>query len=123
MFYTLFLSVYFLTPASRNLPLWGMWDVYLAFIALLTITILKVAKPRILVFSLIGLEADILFRIFLFVPLQTYRIFYGFNIETVKFIWMAGAFITPIQVGISLIFTTILYSMLFRTVRFPRNLR
>ena len=114
LFYMSFLVIYFITPISRNLPLWGMWNVYFAFIILLTIAILRVNKAKVLVCSFIGLEADILFRIFLFVPLQTYRIFYGFTVETMRLIWIAGALVTPIQVGISLVFTVLLYSMLNR---------
>ncbi len=121
LFYTSFLVIYFMTPVSRNLPLWGMWNVYLAFIILLTIAILRVNKAKVVVSSFIGLEADILFRIFLFVPLHTYRIFYGFTIETMRLIWMAGALVTPIQVGISLVFTTILYSMLNRIDKLPKE--
>ncbi len=121
LFYASFLTLYFLTPISKNLPLWGMWNVYLAFIILLTIAIMRVKKARVLICSFIGLEADILFRIFLFVPMQTYRIFYGFALETMRLIWMAGAFITPVQVGISLIFTAILYSILNRIVKFSKE--
>lgn len=110
LYYILFLTVYFLTPISMNLPLWGMWDVYLAFIILLTIVQLKIEKTRMVTSIFIGLEADILFRIFLFVPLQTYRIFYGFTLDTMRLIWVSGALMTPTQVCLSILFTMILYT-------------
>ena len=116
-YFIVLLSAYFLTPISRSLPLWGMWNVYLAFVILLITSLLRLDKKIMLISAFIGLEADILFRIFLFVPLGTYQIFYGFNLETMRLIWMSGALITPIQVGISLIFTTLIYSSLQKIVK------
>ncbi len=116
VYYTALLTAYFLTPISHNLPLWGMWNVYLAFITLLGISYLRFEKTRLLTCAFIGLEADILFRIFLFVPLQTYRIFYGFTFENVRLIWIAGAFMTPVQVGLSLLFTAVAYPNLKKMV-------
>jgi hypothetical protein len=87
-----------------------MWDVYLAFIILLTIVQLNIEKTRIVTSIFIGLEADILFRIFLFVPLRTYHIFYGFTVDTMRLIWVSGALMTPIQVCLSILFTMILYT-------------
>ena len=57
--------------------------------------------------TVIGLEADILLRIFLFIPLGTYRWFYGFSVEYVRAIWELNAFIAPIQVGIAVPVTVI----------------
>lgn len=68
IFFTVLLASYFLTPISWQLPLWGMWDVYLAFIVLLIVTIIRFNKSRLLISTFVGLEADILFRIFLFNP-------------------------------------------------------
>lgn len=121
IFFTVLLASYFLTPISWQLPLWGMWDVYLAFIVLLIVTVINFNKNRLLISTFVGLEADILFRIFLLIPLQTYRLFYGFTPEAMKIIWVAGAFVTPIQVGISILFTMIIYPPVQKVIKRTRN--
>jgi hypothetical protein len=116
VFYTLLLAIYFLTPEAWTLPLWGMWDTYLAYATLLLFSLLQAtgkihSHNRMYLFPLatfIGLEGDILFRIFLFIPLQTYRIIYGLNMEALQLIWGVAAVITPIQVGIAAVATLIL---------------
>ena len=78
-FYSLFIVSYFLTPISCSLPLCGIWDCILSYTVLLTLTLMRTLgylnfhhKP-VYLFALsafIGLEADVLFRIFVLVPLQ-----------------------------------------------------
>ena len=120
-YYVVLLAAYFLTPAAWNLPLWALWDTYTAFIVLITIVFFKkklynTAKGWLpLAFSaLIGLEADILFRIFLFVPLGTYNWLYGFSLDFVRSIWVFSAFITPIQVGMALFTTSLAGAILLK---------
>jgi MFS family permease len=120
IFFTVLLTSYFLTPISWKLPLWGMWDVYLAFIVLLIVTIIAFNKSRLLISTFVGLEADILFRIFLLIPLQTYHLFYGLTPEVLKMWWVAGAIITPIQVGIAILFTMIIYPPIQKVVKRTR---
>jgi thiamine transporter ThiT len=36
LYFIILLGAYFLSPISRDLPIWGMWDVYLTFFILLT---------------------------------------------------------------------------------------
>ncbi len=109
LYFSILIAAYLANPISHKLPLWGIWNVFLAFGILLIFSFRKNQKPRLLICTLVCLEADILFRIFLFVPLETYQIFYGFSLEVMRAIWMAGALITPIQVGLALIFTRIAY--------------
>lgn len=114
IFYTFMLMAYFLSPISRQLPLIGMWDCYLAYAVA---CILPLLPQRILakwnralpiaLASLLGLEADVLFRIFVLVPCGTYRLFYGFTPEVMTLIWYAGAAITPAKVALSTIATTL----------------
>jgi hypothetical protein len=125
-YYLIFLAAYFLTPLAWNLPLWALWDTYTAFIVLITAVFLKEklynkAKGRLaFAFSaLIGLEADILFRIFLFVPLGTYNWLYGFPLDFVRSVWMVSAFITPIQVGIALFSTSLAGTILLKATQVP----
>ncbi|WP_455277580.1 hypothetical protein [[Eubacterium] cellulosolvens] len=117
LFFSFLLFVYFLVPISFDLPLWGIWDVLLAFGLFLTIMLMKIKRIRPVFSAFIGLESDVLFRIFILVPLQTYKIFYGFNLEAMKLIWKGGAFITPIQVGLSLFFTILAFPLLKKATR------
>ena len=116
-YYAALLAFFFATPVSWQLPFYGMWDVYLAFISLLFMIVIVNRKGsfskkdnirRLLVLSaFIGLEADILFRIFIFIPGQTYRWLYGIPVDVLQIIWVTGAFITPIKVAVSIVLTTI----------------
>ena len=127
IYYIALFAAYFATPVAWQLPLWGMWDTYLAF-ALLVATIFLMQKglwtleskklPIILaVAAFIGLEADVLFRIFLFIPCQTYNTFYGFNLEALQGIWAGGAVITPIKVVLSTVTTVAIGHPLVRILR------
>jgi len=115
IYFGILLTAYFLTPVTSALPIWGIWDTLLAFTVLCVINILPSSirtglwkQPFILpLVAFIGLEADILFRIFLFIPCQTYHLFYGLSAEVLEAIWVAAAFITPIQVAISIVVTAI----------------
>ena len=125
--YTALLGVYFITPIAWQLPIWGMWDVYLAY-AILLVAVMMIrmgswnpkSKGLLYVIALstfIGLEADILFRIFVFIPGQTYRLFYDYSVETLRFIWVEGAAETPIKVALSTLVTAIVGPPVIRAVR------
>ena len=58
--------------------------------------------------AFIGLEADILFRIFILIPGQTYLSIYGLPLEVLQSIRVTGALITPFKVAISAIITALL---------------
>ena len=32
LYFAILLGAYYISPISRNLPIWGMWDVYIAFL-------------------------------------------------------------------------------------------
>lgn len=127
-YFTALLMVYFITPMSWQLPLWGMWDTYLAYAALI-LAIVLITKPKLwklkskgLIYTVamcvfIGLEADVLFRIFVFIPCQTYRLFYDYGVETLRSIWIAGAAETPIKVAISIVVTTIIGPPIIKVLR------
>jgi len=127
-YYTALLGIYFITPIAWQLPIWGMWDVYLAYFILLVVAVMMARKgswnpePKGLLYvialsALIGLEADILFRIFVFIPGQTYRIFYDLGAETLIPIWIEAAAITPIKVAISILVTTIIVPPLVKVIK------
>ena len=125
-YFAAFLGAYFLSPVGRSLPVWGMWDVYVAFAAFLGITILEGRTGRTLISrlkmntvlgALMGLEADILFRIFVLVPLRGYELFYGLTTEALVMIWSVPApLITPIKVGASLLVSTMLVPSILKIV-------
>jgi len=120
-YYSALLGGFLVVPVAWQLPFWGMWDVYLAFVFLLVATTITTKRKNLwnvksnarLVYILtlstfIGLEADVLFRIFIFIPCQTYRLFYGYNASILQAIWAAGAVETPIKAAISTIITVVI---------------
>jgi len=68
--------------------------------------------------AFVGLEADILFRIFLFIPCQTYSIIYGLSLEALQFVWVAGGLITPAKVLVSSVVAAISGPQLKRITQF-----
>lgn len=119
-YYFVLLGGFFAVPIAWQLPFWGMWDVYLAFAVLLVTAIVatkwksmwNVNSSIRLVYILalstfIGLEADVLLRIFIFVPCQTYRLFYGFDVSVLQAVWAMGAVETPIKAALSTIITVL----------------
>jgi hypothetical protein len=127
-YYVALLGAYFLTPTSWSLPLWALWDTYVAFVVLIAVVLFKrrlydVAGGRLaFAFSaLIGLEADILFRIFLFVPLGTWSWLLQFPLEFVQMVWVVSAAVTPVQVAIALFTTSLAGGMLLKATGVPRT--
>ncbi|MEM2688847.1 MAG: hypothetical protein QXR01_03265 [Candidatus Bathyarchaeia archaeon] len=129
-YYLALLGGFFVAPVSWQIPFWGMWDVYLAFIVLLLLATVatkwknlwNTKSPKRLVYILafsafIGLEADVLFRIFIFVPCQTYNLFYGFDVNELQAIWALGAIETPIKVGLSALITAVVGPPIINAVR------
>jgi hypothetical protein len=126
VYYTVLLAAYFLTPIARQLPIWGMWDVYVAYFVLLLLFFLErrqpdlMSNPRVAVTisTLIGLEADILFRIFVLIPAQGYNIFYGLSSEVLVMIWSVPApLITPFKVGVSIFLATMLVPSILKILK------
>jgi len=134
IYYTTLLGIYFITPIAWQLPFWGMWDVYLAYAVLLVVAVMMARKgpwnPKskellyvIALCALIGLEADILFRIFVFIPGQTYQLFYGLDAKALIPVWVEAAAITPIKVAISIIVTTTVGPPLIKVIRKTKILK
>ena len=127
VYYTVLFVAYFTTPIAWQLPVWGMWDTYLAYAGLLVIMMLVRKRSwrfesrgflrAIVVCAFIGLEADILFRIFLLVPCRTYWLIYGWPVEALQLAWALGAAVTPVQVAVSTFVTAVVGSPLIKVVR------
>ena len=122
--YAILLCGYFLYPVTWLLPLIGIWDILLAFGLLLLFSLMInqnwwpsnhwTSIWLLLLFAaIIGLEADILFRVFVLVPGQTYWLFYLLTPDALYWIWVTAGIITPTKVALGTIFTiTIGYSLL-----------
>ncbi len=127
IYFSALLVAYFLTPIAKQLPIWGMWDVYLAYIVLLILNLLErsgsagfIKSPRftIILSTFLGLEADILFRIFVLIPAQGYSIFYGLTPEVLAMIWSVPApLITPIKVVTSILIATLLIPTILKVMK------
>jgi len=130
-YYIVLLGAFFATPVSWQLPFWGMWDVYLAFGCLLvSIVIMKKWKGfwntksvgvRLLyvvaLCTFIGLEADVLFRIFILVPCQTYKIIYALDVSMLQLWWAAGAVETSIKAALSTLVSVMVTPSILKAVR------
>ncbi|TFG99407.1 hypothetical protein E4H12_02815 [Candidatus Thorarchaeota archaeon] len=114
--YSLLLLGYFITPVTWVLSLWGIWDVLVAFTLVLGLTALSNFKKstggvldsttvRLALGTAIGLEADILVRIFILIPGQVWWFFYGLPVEELQLMWLVAGFITPIKVILAAIAT------------------
>lgn len=124
LIYAVLLGGYFMYPVTWVLPLIGIWDILLAF-GLLLLFSLMISRNwwpsdhwaniwlRLLFAALIGLEADILFRVFVLVPGQTYWFFYLLTPEALYWMWLTAGIITPTKVALGTFFTiTVGYSLL-----------
>lgn len=121
IYYSALLGAFFVTPVSWELPFWGMWDVYLAFGCLLvSVVILKRRKDLwntkstgvrllyvIALSAFIGLEADVLFRIFILVPCQTYQLIYALDVSGLQSWWAIGAVETSMKAALSTLISMI----------------
>ena len=116
-YYTLMLGVYFVTPISKHLPIWGMWDCYVAYAILIVLCIILSIRGSdeirrmspFAVSAFLGLEADVLLRIFILVPCQGYRLFPGLTPEALAAIWTVPApLITPFKVLLSTFIVTLI---------------
>jgi len=111
--YAAMLAAYFIHPLGRTLPAWCLWDVYIAF-ALIFIAPAVLGRamrdkadagkllPALALTAFIGIEADVLTRIFIFIPLGFYKLM-GITEAALPAIWVAGAVETPIESVISVI--------------------
>jgi hypothetical protein len=125
--YTFLLLSYIFSPLFSVLPIWGMWDCYLAYMTLLFLGIgnklrifnyVDYLRTRIMFATFIGLEADILYRIFILVPCNAYIYFYGFTPEVLAMIWsMSAPLITPIKVALSILLSIFIVPSIYDIIR------
>jgi hypothetical protein len=131
IYYVALLGAFFVTPVAWQLPFWGMWDVYLAFGCLLVLIVFmkqwkglwntKSANVRLFYITalsiFIGLEADVLFRIFILVPCQTYRTIYGLDVNELQLWWALGAVETSVKAGLSTLVNMMVAPPVMKAIR------
>jgi hypothetical protein len=117
VYYTLMLAAYFAVPLSRELPIWGMWDCYVAYAILVVLCIIVSIRGSdeirwmspFAVSAFLGLEADVLFRIFILVPCQGYWLIPGLTPEALVATWAVPApILTPFKVLLSTFIVTLI---------------
>lgn len=107
--YSVMILGYFLTPVTWSLSLLGVWDVLVGFVLILAITIvtsfnkaetrtLSSTNLKMILATVIGLESDILARIFILIPGQMYWLYYAMPLEVLQGLWLVAGVITPIKV-------------------------
>lgn len=106
---------FFSYPLTSILPLWTLWDIYIAFFCIFLFAIISKTMtmkptttstknlPVLLGFAaFIGTEADILARIFMFIPLNGYQ-WWGVPTYILPEVFVLGAFQTPFEAIISIV--------------------
>lgn len=126
--YSLLLLGYFMTPVTWVLSLWGVWDVLVVYILVLGLTalssfnktatgILSSTNARLALATVIGLEADILSRIFILIPGQVYWVYYDLPVVELQLWWLVAGFITPIKVIVAALATVAIGKSLLRNLQ------
>lgn len=110
--YTTMILLYFLSPVSWFLPIWGIWDCLAAYAVLIFLALylsfkgseeIQLKSPYV-ISAFLGLEADILFRISILIPFQGYNYFYGLTPEALIALWTVPApLITPLKVLLAML--------------------
>jgi len=127
LLYMLMLLGFFVYPLTSALPLWTLWDIYIAFACIILFALLtKTTKltttsarslPIILGFAaFIGTEADVLARIFMLVPLGGYQ-WWGLPASLLPEVFVLGAFQTPFEAIISVIAAILIGVPLIKTLQ------
>jgi len=123
--YSLLLLGYFITPVTWSLSLLGIWDVLVGFVILLAVTVisnlnktgrelLSSTNLKLILATVIALESDILVRIFILIPGQTYWTYYAMPLELLQGLWIVAGIITPIKVILAALATITIGQSLLR---------
>ncbi|MFX1475291.1 MAG: hypothetical protein ACFFCO_07440 [Promethearchaeota archaeon] len=125
--YSVLLAGYFLTPISWVLPLIGVWDTLAGFVMVLLFTLCasrnwwpsgenQFQLLLLLFCTFIALESDILLRIFILIPGQTYWLFYQMTPDALQLLWLGAGIVTAIKVTLASIMTVSVGLSLLRLV-------
>ncbi len=110
--YVVLLGGFFLNPLARVIPLWTLWNVYLAFFATFPAAYVlkrlsptsgpKLLLPAIALTTFVSVELDVLVRVFMLIVMGLYRM-YPIPIDLLPGIFVAGALATPIEAGYAVV--------------------
>ena len=125
--YSGLLGGYLIYPISWMLPIFGIWDILVGFGFVIIFSLLTNREwwnhdsdgrtlLRLIFCTVIGLESDVLTRVFLLVPGQTYWLFYGFSVEELQLLWLGAGIVTPIKVFIAVILMVTVGYQILRTL-------
>jgi len=114
--FAVLLAAYFAHPLGRELPAWCLWDIYIALILIPAIPYVigpaleekdnpKRLTPAVALAAFIGVEADVLTRIFVLIPMGLYALM-GLTAGALYVAWLAGAVETPVESIVSVLVTT-----------------
>lgn len=127
LLYTGMLITFFAYPLTSAIPLWTLWDTYIAYTSILVFAAISRTRliqklPIFLGFAaFIGTEADVLTRIFILIPLNGYQ-WWGISSLDLPYIFMLGAFQTPIEAIITVAATIIIGLPLVKTLQKTQTL-
>lgn len=128
--YTVLLLGFLVYPVSLLLPLWGVWDIFVGygFVLIFSLLVVQNRLPKgetqntlliLILCTVIGLESDILLRVFILLPGQTWWLLYAWPLEFLYVLWVEAAFVTPIKVLMGVIVTVTVGLSLLRSL--PRE--
>ena len=115
--YLLLLGVFFLHPLARLIPMWTLWDIYVAFFAIFpaAVVVRRTSQDstdiRSLFFSLalvtfVSVELDVLIRVFMLTVLGLYQA-YPIPTDLLPEIFIAGALTTPLEAAYAVVACTL----------------
>jgi len=130
--YSLLLLGYFMTPITWILSLLGIWDVLVVYVITLGLTlfsnlrksesgIVDSTTSKLVLGTVIGLEVDILVRIFILIPGQFWWFFYGIPVEELQLLWLVAGVITPIKVILSAMATVAIGKSLLHHFQYQKS--
>jgi len=131
--YLALLAIFLLHPLARIIPLWTLWDIYLALLATIpgAVFVRKYwenpsnAKMMMLAVgftAFVSVELDTLARVFLFTVCGLYQV-YGLTVEALPAIFILGAFQTPIEAAYTVGVAVIVGVPVLSTLRKSKLLR
>lgn len=131
--YVALLAIFLIHPLARVIPLWTLWDIYLALVAIIPGTVVvrrywenrsnaKMMLPAVAFTAFICVELDTLVRVFLFTVCGLYQV-YGLTVEALPTIFILGAFQTPIEAAYTVAIASIVGVPVLSTLEKSRLLR
>jgi len=131
--YVALLVIFLIHPLAKAIPLWTLWNIYLALIAVLPGIIVvrrcwenpsnaKMMTLAVAFTAFICVELDTLVRVFLLTVCGLYQV-YGLTVEALPAIFILGAFQTPIEAAYTVAVATIVGVPVLSTLKKSKLLR